>query len=121
MAKKKSFFSLSEIEPMDDMLLVQIPKPINSSNGVIIADSSISKEMAKNKGCVVLKVGSAWGTLFPKESGYTEIKEGDSLALSGDIMAFTIPDFDYDNNVAFIYRSDIRCKLNIKPESKIIS
>lgn len=116
----KAMYSIAEIEPLDDMILVQVPEPIKQVGRIHVTDQA-SKELSEKLSYKVLKVGSAWEVMYPKESGSTPIKVGDDVIIGGQIQALTLTDFPYTNNAALVYRSDIKCKLNIKTESKIIN
>jgi len=117
---RNAVYSLDELIPMDDMILIQIPKKENKQGRIHISDKE-AEEITSKKPCKVLKLGSQWEAMYPKESGYTPIAIGDTIMMAGTVLAFSVTDFDYESSVAFVYRADIRCKLNIKPESKIIS
>lgn len=117
---KDAVYSLDELEPMDDMILIKLPKK-EDKQGRIHINEAIAAEIVNKKPCTVLKVGAQWEALYPKESGFTPISVGDTVKMAGTVLAFSVTDFDYESSVAFVYRADIRCKLNIKTESKIIS
>jgi len=116
--KFKQIYSVSEIEPLDDMILIKLPE-VKQKIGRILVSDKIAKEEASKQYCEILKLGKAWDSMYPKET-YTSIQIGDSIVIDG-VMAFSVTDFDYPNSVALIYRSDIKFKVNTGKEYKIIS
>jgi co-chaperonin GroES (HSP10) len=105
----KQTYSVLEIEPLDDMILIKLPE-INNKIGRIIVNDKLAKEQASKQYCEVLKVGKSWSALFPVET-FTSIQVGDSI-ITDEIMAFSVTDYDYPNSVALIYRNDIKFKVN---------
>jgi co-chaperonin GroES (HSP10) len=107
--KFKQIYSVSEIEPLDDMILIKLPE-VKQKIGRIIVNDKLAKEQASKQYCEVLKVGKSWSALFPVET-FTSIQVGDSI-ITDEIMAFSVTDYDYPNSVALIYRNDIKFKVN---------
>lgn len=104
---------LSEIEVLDNDILIQIKKPKDSK---IILNPNQEKNLMLENRFKILQVGGLVNWTGGEDSGLTILKEGDIIVLQRDYLmsltgSMTLEDFDYPNNATIIQRHGIQLRL----------
>lgn len=108
MIKKDGLFSVDNIVPMEDQVLIQFPQINEKSDTGLILSDNLKHDLKLKSYATILKKGIAFNT------GYElEFNVGDKLLLYAIPDLMTLSDFDYIGNASLISRHQIRCKLDI--------